>query len=209
MLATAGCGCGPDTETGCGFAGASFDAKRVREEVENYEHAYLDQVQVRISANDCFGWRQGTSAAGLMRFDDLLRQFPVNIQLESDAAPVPLGQTGLRAALVYARDPSGDFHTIRIWDDTGVIVEERLPQAFLYPVLMGITSIGGREVLVATVRSRSTTGRRFLAMYSPAGSLLYRNVHQSAAIWDVALESDAVVLLGCGQSMHIGLRDGA
>jgi hypothetical protein len=209
MLATAGCGCGPDTETGCGVAGASFDAKRVREEVENYQYAYLDQVQIRTSANNCLGWKQGTSAEGLMRLDDPLHRFPVNVALESNSAPLPLGQTGLRAALVYARDASGGFHTIRIWNNAGVVVEERLPQAFLYPVLMGITSIGGREVLVATTRSRSTTGRRFLAMYSPAGALLYRNVHLSGAVWDVALEDDAVVLLGCGQSTHIALRDGA
>jgi hypothetical protein len=148
------------------------------------------------------------SAEGLMRFDDLLRRFPVNVVVQ-DSAALPLGQTGLRAALVYTREASGAFNTIRMWNGPDLVVEERLPQAFLYPVLMGVTSIAGREVVVVTTRSRSTTGRRFLAMYSPAGELLYRNVHLSGAVWDVALENDAVVLLGCGQSTHIGLRNGA
>jgi hypothetical protein len=208
MLVVAGCGCGPDSEAGCGLAGASFDAKRVREEVENYRSAYLEKAQIQNSPNDCLGWDRRGSAERFQRFNDLLRQFPINAVIEG-GDPVLLGPTGLRAAFEYSRVGSGGFNTIRIWNGPSIIVEERLPQAFRSPLLVAVTSLSGRQVIVATSRSRSTTGRRFLVMYSRAGELLYRNVHLAGSVWDIASEDDALVLLGCGQSMHIRLRDGA
>src|SRR5262245_47360827 len=96
LLLVSGCGCGPDTESGCGVAGAGFDAKRVREEVENYRSAYVVRVEIRTSPNDCLGWDRRGSAEGFQRFNDLLRQFPINAVIEG-GDPVLLGQTGLRA----------------------------------------------------------------------------------------------------------------
>ncbi len=83
-----------------------------------------------------------------------------------------------------------------------------LPHAFLmHPLSVGLASINGKSLLMTANRSRASTGRVFLAIYTTDGGLLYRNVLSSGQLWDAAIVQDAVVLVGCGESRVLRVLD--
>jgi hypothetical protein len=208
LLVLAGCGCGPDTNSGCGIAGAGFDAKRVREEAQNYQAAYLQRVEINSFPNDCFGRKPGSPPDGSQHFRDLLRLFQSSVSL-SDGNTIPLGDTGVRVAFIYSRSQESEYSTIHVWRGDKVLVEERLPQAFRSPLLVGVATISGQRVLVATSHTRATTGMHFIAIYSEGGEVLYRNVHSVSSVWDIIPAPTGIILLGCGETTQITLRKGA
>ena len=61
---------------------------------------------------------------------------------------------------------------------------------------VGIDQLGGKDVIAVSTRTRSTTGRYFVGLYSLTGAPLYRRVLSAGDVWDIKHSDAGIVVLG-------------
>ena len=188
ILILAGCG------GGWGVAGASWDSDDDLAEVDAYEGHIASGLTEVVRDNPC-----GSAVAGSFgvqqRFDDVFSDFPFSIE-RLEAVPVELPETSITVAF---RD-----RTFVATDNGRPLISETLPAVFsMRPPALGVGQLGGRPVILLINRSRATTGRVFVAVYSMDGATLYRDVLGSGQVWDIQPSGGGIDVIGCGETRRI------
>lgn len=165
---------------GGGIAGAGFDRKAVVEEAESYQ-AFVSPFVHESIAPTCNKDIQ-------QQFEEMFRQFRVRYpRIEEEAVQIDLGNT-----LAWYRNNLFEVQT-----DGKPIIREQLPVAFyMHPMSMGIHSVGGREIMMISNKSRATTGLYFVGIYGADGAPYYKRVLSAGDVWDIGVSEERVEILG-------------
>lgn len=185
-------------EIGGGIAGASWDSKGAIEEVERYPQYAAPSVEEVVLRNHCHGRSVETWAGISQHFDDILRSFEFSVP-EVGSKPVVLPEPGLVA--------SYDGRTFTVERDGSTVIREQLPAVFSdRPMHLAVDTLNGRRVIFVASRSRASTGRRFVALYTVDGQPLYRDVLIAWQLWDVEHAGDHIDLLGCSETRRLSIQ---
>ena len=188
-------GCGDD---GGGVAGASWDSKKNLAEVDNYVGYTAPQVSETVFQNACHGRSADSWANISQHFDDIFRSFSFSV-VRLEGSPVTLSDTGLVATFRN--------HELLVTKGGAVIIKETVPSVFvMHPMRAGVDKVNGTPVLMVANKSRASTGRYFVAVYSLDGTLLYKNVLSAGQVWDIARGEKHIDILGCGETRRITLQ---
>jgi hypothetical protein len=204
----AGCGCNSDSVKGCGVAGAGFDSKATRQELENYTGRLRLGVREEIIPNHCQKPGRPPTADGKYHYDDLFRTFPFGVP-SLDERPVVIPGTGLQ--VLYGRKPDVEdaANSIGLVADGKIIGSDDLPRAFyMHPPSVGSGTLDGVTIVAVAERSRATTDKTFVAIFDGGGTLRYRDVLPLAEVADATLTAEAIEFIGCGKSRTIRLERG-
>lgn len=89
-----------------------------------------------------------------------------------------------------------------------IILKKKIPKAFyIHPFSAAKCTVGGKEVIICTIRSRSSTGRVFFGMYDLKGKTLHEKIYSSGDVWDIKqAESGRLVIGGARQTIYIGFK---
>jgi hypothetical protein len=187
-LLLAGCG------GGGGIAGASWDSSSNLAEVEAYPAHISPRLRETVQANAC-GSSHDDAQEFAQRFEDVFTDFVFNIE-RLDEVPVLLPGTGIEVSF---RDRT--FVAVRHGEP---LISEPLPTVFsMRPPELGIGELGGNPVILLRNRSRSSTGRHFVAIYALDGTALYRSVLVAWQVWDIEPTDAGIALVGCGETRLI------
>jgi hypothetical protein len=165
---------------GMGIGGASWDSEKAVEEVNSFEGYISPNLSEQLINGQCTDVSQ--------HFEDILRAFDFNVQrVEGDVNLTSYGLT------VSFRD-----HQFLVKKGEEVLINENLPSVFImHPIRLGIEKLNGENILMVINKSRSTTGRYFIAIYTLEGTVLYKKVLTSAQVWDVNKTDSYIDIMGC------------
>lgn len=186
--------------SGGGIAGAGWDSKKTRAELDAFK-PYMSPELTESVTDDCACNCPDKSNRGVSQhFDDIFRSFDFSVEnLYGD--PVAIPSLGLSAS--YA----GNEFTLQKNDQ--FIVHDVLPDAFGgREAQLGVGKLGGRPVIMIRNRSRATTGRSFVAIYDPDGTVLYRKVLIGRQVWDIEPTPQGISILGGCEARTITVRVG-
>lgn len=189
LVASVGCDI-----VGGGIAGAGRDAIWRRREADNYESTVAKDIQVSVITNPA-------NFRPEQHFKDIMRSFATSAD-EVGGALVRLPSTDYTAQ--YKRNVF-EFH-----DGKKLTVEEKLPAVFnMHTVRLGIGTLSGREIIMIVNKSRSSTGRYFVAIYSRSGNVLYRTILTTRQVWDIQAKTDVIEIIGAKETRRITLVNGS
>jgi hypothetical protein len=194
VLACLTCAC---ERFGGGIAGASWDSQRDRAEVENYQGYTSPRLSEVVVGNNCNGNSSDTFAGISQHFEDIFRTFSFHHE-GIGSTPVEIPNTG--AITSFA---GGNF---KIEKAGKLLVQEPLPAVFRRPMWLGCDTLSGVPVIMVINKSRASTGRRFVAIYTFDGTLLYRNVLVTWQVWDIKRNANTIEILGCSETRKISIK---
>jgi len=190
-----------DSDSGGGIAGASWDSKKNIAEVENYQGYIASTLSEEIVKNQCHGRSQETWAGIAQHFNDIFRSFAFNLE-RLEANPTPIPSLGLEVSFK-------DREFLAKKDGT-VLIREKLPSVFvMHPMRLGVDKLDSVPVIMVVNKSRASTGRYFVAVYSQDGTLLYRNVLIAWQVWDIERNTNNINIKGCGETRRITWKKSA
>jgi hypothetical protein len=176
---------------GCmGVAGTAKDDDTVRSEAQNYKGYVAPSVEV-VCINEKSKKRYGV--------EELFPKHPLGITVAQDANGV-------------LNDNKITFinQKLTIINKNGKY-EIQLPSAFYFTPLRGcIASINNKSIFIFVVRSRYTTGRRFVGLIDlDKMEHLYLNSHLSEDASDIIIGNNFIKILGwedCTNSIQLTLK---
>lgn len=193
FLAMLAVGC--DNDSSGGIAGASWDSKKNIAEIENYKGYISPQLTEDIVENQCHGRSEETWAGISQHFDDIFRSFAFRLE-RLEANPVQIPSLGLEVSF-----KDREFLAKK---NNAVLIREKLPAVFvMHPMRLGVDKLGGVPVIMAVNKSRASTGRYFVAIYSQDGTPLYRNVLIAWQVWDIERNVNSINILGCSETRRV------
>jgi hypothetical protein len=177
-----------------GIGGASQDSKESAAEVENYQRYISPKLSETLSRNQC----RGPSTDWSQHFEDIFRSFKFSLK-RVDEYPVAIEKYGLTVSF--------QNREFRVLKNDGIKIREVLPSVFtMHPIWLGIDQLEGVPIMMTANRSRASTGRYFLAIYTLDGELLYRNVLMGRDVWNIDRHANGIDILGCGETRRITMR---
>ncbi len=180
---------------GGGIAGASWDSKKAIAEANNYQSYISPQLSETIIKNQCSGNSKNNWAGISQHFDDILRSFTYNIE-RLELSRVELANFKLTASFAN--------HELVVRNNDEIMIKENLPSVFvMHPMRLGIDEVDGIPLIMVVNKSRSSTGRYFVAIYELDGTPLYKNVLIAWQVWDIKREQNYIDILGCGETRRI------
>ena len=160
--------------------GAAFDEKSLVAEVNSYPSFIAPIVSEDVSES-CPG--TATQQFDKM-FDDSRESYST-----SGAKPVELGTHQLQVSFAN--------QVFIIANGQKELVRNQLPRAFYMDEMwVGIDQLGGNDVIAVSTRTRSTTGRYFVGLFTLDGEPLYRRVLTAGDVWDIKRSDAGIVVLG-------------
>ncbi|MEJ0084414.1 MAG: hypothetical protein WDO72_01920 [Pseudomonadota bacterium] len=176
LLALAAC-----SEQGApGIGGAAFDDQRLVAEVNGYP-GFVAPIMSEEVSGSCPG-------SATQQFDKMFADFRESYTTNGEK-PVELGTHQLQVSFAS--------QVFVIAHGQNELVREQLPRAFyMEEMWVGIDQVDGNDVIVVSTRTRSTTGRYFVGLYSLAGEPLYRRVLSAGDVWDIEHSDAGIVVLG-------------
>jgi len=178
-------------ELGGGIAGAGRDSGSRRRAVDNYEGMRSPLIRVSVFDNPPLPTPK-------QHFPDILRSFPISVE-RVDERIIHIPHTNFRAQ--YKRN------RFKLRNGDTVVIEEQLPAVFnMHPLRIGVGTLGGRGIVMLINKSRSSTGRYFVAIYGQDGEDLYKRVLRTGDVWDVKATADAIDLIGAKKTRRITIK---
>ena len=192
LLSILAAGC--DRDSGGDVAGASWDSKKNLTEIENYQ-GYISQILSEVVIkNQCHGSPE-TWAGISQHFEDIFRSFAFHLEV-LEGHTVALSGFGLEASFKNRE--------LLVKKNGNTLIRDILPSVFaMHPMWLGIDELGGVPVIMVVNKSRSSTGRYFVAIYALDGTPLYRNILIAWQVWDIEREANNIDILGCGETRRI------
>jgi hypothetical protein len=180
---------------GGGIAGASWDSKKAIAEANNYQSYISPRLSETIIKNQCSGNSKDKWAGISQRFEDIFRSFTYNLE-RLELSRVELANFKLTASFAN--------HELVVRNNDEIIIKENLPSVFvMHPMRLGIDEVDGTPLIMVVNKSRSSTGRYFVAIYELDGTPLYKNVLIAWQVWDIRREQNYIDILGCGETRRI------
>ncbi|MDD3591970.1 MAG: hypothetical protein PHO65_04980 [Sulfurovum sp.] len=171
---------------GFGIGGASWDSEKSVDEVNHYK----SYISPRLNEETKYKESEGVT----QHFGDILRTFEFNKQRVEEN--VELNEYDLLASFKN--------HRLVVKSKESTLITEELPSVFImHPIRLGIGSLDGEKMQMVINKSRSTTGRYFVAIYTLDGEVLYRNVLTAAQVWDVNKTNNFIDIIGCRETRRI------
>jgi hypothetical protein len=179
---------------GGGVAGAGRDPDQGKIEADNYPGYVSPRLSENVLQNQC----NGQTFAGLSQhFEDTLRSFAFHLEMVGQT-PIELANYGLQASFKN--------HELLVKKNDEVLIKQTLPSVFAAEPMLGIDEMGGLKVIMVADRSRSTTGRYFVAIYSLDGTPLYKKVLKAWQVWDIDKDARHIDILGCSETRRISMN---
>ncbi|MCC6739601.1 MAG: hypothetical protein IT452_11205 [Planctomycetia bacterium] len=92
--------------------------------------------------------------------------------------------------------------------DGSAMVNVNLPSVFSYaPIEVAEAELGGRRVAVCVGRSRASTGRYFLGIYSTDGGVVCEGILTFGEMWNIDVTPTRIDILGATSIRSISLRE--
>lgn len=184
---------------GCGIGGASWDSKKNIAEVESYKSFISPRLVESVFTNKCTGSSEETWEGISQHFYDILRTFSFSIE-RINRHPIELSEFHLTASFYN--------HRLLVKKKDKILIDELLPSVFvMHPISLGIDNLYGLPVIMVVNKSRSTTGRYFVAIYGLDGTPFYKNVLIAWQVWDINRENSHIDILGCGETRRITMKE--
>jgi hypothetical protein len=177
--------------TGFSVAGGGLDSKKNIEEANNYQRYISPRLSEELIKNQI-------SCSQPAHFEDIFRSFSFHKE-RIEKRPVELSEFGFTATFKE--------HEFLVRRKEEVLIKEHLPTLFnMHPMRLGIDKLAGIPVIMVVNKSRSSTGRYFIAIYMLDGTLLYKNVLKAWQVTDIKRDDSSIDVLGYGETRRFTMR---
>lgn len=182
-----------DSSTKFGVAGSSWDSNEAIAELNEEKEFISERIKKETLWNECGGTNAKKLNEHTQHFSDIFRKF----QFSSES----VGKNWIEVSNFSFSYTNNIFRGKKEGVD---IIQEKLPLVFnMHPIRLGIDSLGDMRIIMIVNKSRATTRRYFVGIYSQDGDLLYRNVLTTKQVWDISKDETGINILGCGETIRL------